>query len=111
MQCLQRHREHTNVLCGYGYHISVHRTVHPSSFYFLSSAELLDILGQAKQPQTVQPHIIKLFSGIARLDFGDCSKSCDVLGMVCGEHRRPMPPTCHITTQQSDTWHSVAPKP
>lgn len=38
-------------------------------FYFVSAADLLDILSNGNQPQFVTKHLTKLFDSIARLNF------------------------------------------
>lgn len=52
-------------------------------FYFVSSADLLDILSNGNQPSLVCKHLTKLFDSIARLKFGDDNgkASNNILGM------------------------------
>ena len=54
-------------------------------FFFLSNDELLEILAEARNPQAVQPHLIKCFDNIKRLDFGDNPASIDIFAMFSGE--------------------------
>lgn len=57
-------------------------------FYFISSADLLDILSNGNQPELVQRHLTKLYDSIAKLRFvqegGKNSKNAR--GMVSKEH-------------------------
>jgi dynein heavy chain 2 len=40
-------------------------------FYFIGDEDLLEILGQAKNPQVIQNHLKKLFSGIHSVEFSE----------------------------------------
>ena len=54
-------------------------------FFFLSNDELLEILSEARNAQAVQPHLIKCFDNIKRLDFGDAPSSIDIFAMFSSE--------------------------
>lgn len=54
-------------------------------FYFVSSADLLDILSNGNQPELVAKHLTKLFDSIAKLNFGrneDESLDKKIHGMI-----------------------------
>lgn len=54
-------------------------------FYFVSSADLLDILSNGTQPAFVVKHLTKLFDSIARLNFesdSDGNTKMNALGMI-----------------------------
>lgn len=52
-------------------------------FYFISSADLLDILSNGNQPLMVARHLTKLFDSIAKLKFEESEDSNKVaLGMI-----------------------------
>ena len=44
-------------------------------FYFIGDDDLLEILGQAKNPNVIQSHLKKLFQGIHKVKFGNDFKS------------------------------------
>ncbi|KAJ8957969.1 hypothetical protein NQ318_001970 [Aromia moschata] len=50
-------------------------------FYFVSSADLLDILSNGNQTELISKHLTKLFDSIARLKFGTDDDSKTIYGM------------------------------
>ncbi|XP_072536739.1 dynein axonemal heavy chain 11 [Salminus brasiliensis] len=52
-------------------------------FYFISSADLLDILSKGSQPRQVTRHLAKLFDSVADLHFGQ--EDTEAVGMFSGE--------------------------
>ncbi|XP_058061407.1 LOW QUALITY PROTEIN: dynein beta chain, ciliary-like [Anopheles bellator] len=54
-------------------------------FYFVSSADLLDILSNGNQPELVAKHLTKLYDSIAKLRF-DTGSSRTAVGMISKEN-------------------------
>jgi len=52
-------------------------------FYFLSNDDLLEILGQSKNPEAVQPHLKKCFDNIKSLKM---AKVCGVILLLHLNH-------------------------
>ena len=60
-----------------------------SRFFFLSNDELLLILAEAnRNPDTVQPHLRKLFENIQRIEFGEDIRSEDIVGISSAEEEK-----------------------
>ncbi|MCJ8738378.1 hypothetical protein PDJAM_G00035190 [Pangasius djambal] len=72
-------------------------------FYFISSADLLDILSNGTNPQQVQRHLSKLFDNMAKMKFetdGDGNPSKSGLGMYSKEDEYvPFNEPCDCTGQ------------
>ena len=64
-------------------HLETKRAAFPR-FCFLSNDELLAILAQARNPQSVQPHLIKCFDCIKALEFSE-EDANQILSMISSE--------------------------
>lgn len=55
-------------------------------FYFIGDDDLLEILGQAKNPVVIQAHLKKLFQGINSVDFSDNKRQIIAMKSSAGEY-------------------------
>ncbi|XP_070984280.1 dynein axonemal heavy chain 6-like [Oncorhynchus clarkii lewisi] len=51
-------------------------------FYFLSNEELLDVLSQSKNPNAIQPHLVKCFSNIRHLNIQEHARLHHVVASI-----------------------------
>jgi len=53
-------------------------------FFFVSDAQLLEILGQGSNPHTIQPHLSSIFDAIAEVEFSKVQRT-EILAMMSKE--------------------------
>ncbi|GLI62890.1 cytoplasmic dynein 1b heavy chain [Volvox africanus] len=71
-------------------------------FYFLGDDDLLEILGQARNPAVIQSHLKKLFAGIQKVKFSQDQSTIQAMQSMEGEVVE-LAPTVRIT-EQIETW-------
>ncbi|KAG2426397.1 hypothetical protein HYH02_014824 [Chlamydomonas schloesseri] len=71
-------------------------------FYFLGDDDLLEILGQARNPAVIQSHLKKLFAGIQKVKFSQDQSTIQAMQSMEGEVV-DLAPTVRIT-EQIETW-------
>lgn len=57
-----------------------------SRFYFIGDDDLLEILGQAKNPVVIQTHLKKLFAGIFKVELADNNTKIKSMISAAGEY-------------------------
>jgi len=57
-----------------------------SRFYFIGDDDLLEILGQAKNPVVIQTHLKKLFAGIFKVELADNNSKIKSMISAAGEY-------------------------
>ncbi|XP_069464806.1 dynein axonemal heavy chain 14 [Ambystoma mexicanum] len=70
-------------------------------FYFLSNEELLDILSESKNPNVVQPHLVKCFENIRGLDIQKHGTSLAEVVMIRSAEGETIPMTKSIRVRGS----------
>nr|ADI46936.1 DHC1bm [Volvox carteri f. nagariensis] len=71
-------------------------------FYFLGDDDLLEILGQARNPAVIQSHLKKLFAGIQKVKFSQDQSTIQAMQSMEGEVVE-LAPSVRIT-EQIETW-------
>jgi dynein heavy chain 2 len=71
-------------------------------FYFIGDDDLLEILGQAKNPTVILSHLKKLFAGISKVNFSPANDQIVAMCSLAGEEVLLYKPV--LVTEQVEAW-------
>ncbi len=76
-------------------------------FYFIGDDDLLEILGQAKNPKVIQSHLKKLFQGINKVAFNEnCTQ---IISMISSSNEEvPLDQPIHVNERVEDWLEALA---
>mgnify|MGYP006090208885 FL=1 len=73
-----------------------------SRFYFIGDDDLLEILGQAKNPAVIQTHLKKLFAGIFKVELSENNTKIKSMISAAGEYVPLLTPVA--ITEEVEDW-------
>ena len=96
-------KEFENIVRGLAFYLESKREYF-ARFYFLSNEEIIEILGQMREPRNVQKFLGKIFEGIDSLAF---LPTGDIMGLYSKEDEYMQLKTVIKSTESAENWLKV----